>query len=119
MEQATKRILTACIIVSAAGITLITALDYEGNARTMDIAEIGSKMAGENAIVCGAVISKSISSSGTAFITLAGNSSKIRLVFFKNEVHETENISRGRSLCARGTIQMYNGSAEIIGRKIV
>lgn len=122
MEQTAKRTLIACILVSLAGIAFITALDYEDNTRTMDITKIDNKLAGETIIVCGDVKSKSVSSSGITFITLAEKNSKaqtIPLVFFKNEVHETENISRGRSLCARGTIQIYNRSVEIIGRKIV
>jgi len=125
MEETAKRILIACIIASIAGIasiTLITALDYESNMETTNIAEISSKMAGENTVVCGYVKSKSISQSGTTFITLAEKNSKtqtIPLVFFKNEARQTGNISRGQSICARGIIQIYNGSAEIIERKII
>ena len=124
MEPITKRILIACIIASIIGITLITALDYYGDTRTANITEIDSKMAGENIIICGIMKSKSVSKSGTIFMTLADKSSKVKtaqtipLIFFKNEVHETENISKGLEVCVRGTILIYNRSAEIIGRKI-
>ncbi len=119
MEKNTKKILIACIAFSFLGITLIAALDYVSAAGAVNVSEIDSKHIGENIIVCGIVKSKSISQSGTTFMTLAENGKKIPFVFFKNEMHEAENISRGSSICARGTIQMYNGSAEIIGRRVV
>lgn len=115
----TKKILIACIVFSIMGITLITALDYEIDAKRANISEIDSKLAGENIVVCGTVKSKSVSQSGTTFLALYENGSKARLIFFKNEQHEIENISRGEIICAKGVVQIYNNSAEIIGRKII
>ena len=124
MEPTAKSTLIACIAFSILGIALITAFDYDykGSVNTINISEIDRKMAGENIIACGIVKSKSVSQSGTTFLTLADRGSKtqfISLVFFKNEMHEIENISRGENVCAKGVVQIYNGSAEIIGRKII
>ncbi len=124
MEPTAKRTLTACIAFSLIGIALITAInyDYEDAIKTVNISEIDRKMSGENIIICGIVKSKSVSKSETTFVTLADKNSKtqtqfLSLVFFKNEMHETKNISRGSNICARGTVQIYNGSVEVIARK--
>ena len=119
MSYTTKKILIACIASSFLGIAFITAADYETDVNRVNISEISSKIAGENIIACGVIKSKSVSESGTTFLTLAENGSKARLVFFKNDMHETENVSRGESICAKGVVQIYNNSAEIIGRKII
>lgn len=112
--------IAACIMLSVAGILLITATDLTEIVKAVNISEIGGGMSGENIITCGSVKSKSISPSGTAFILLGDGASRIRSVFFKNEMHETENATRGSDFCLKGTVKIYNGTTEIIGkRKII
>ncbi|MBU4300189.1 MAG: OB-fold nucleic acid binding domain-containing protein [Nanoarchaeota archaeon] len=115
----TKKILITCIAVSILGISLITAIDYGADAKRVNLSELGSKLAGENIMACGIVKSKSVSQTGTTFMTIAENGSKARIIFFKNERYKTENISRGESVCVNGVVQIYNNNAEIIGRKII
>lgn len=119
MKCTKNTMIAACIMLSAAGILLIAAIDLTGTEKEVNISQINSGISGENIITCGNVKSKSISPSGTAFIVLGNGTSKIRAVFFKNELHEVENATRGSDFCLKGTIKIYNGTAEIIGKKKV
>lgn len=115
----TNRYIIACITLSFLGIISIAAIGFEEKITPAEVSEITAGMAGENVMVCGTVKSKSISPSGTAFLTLANGSASIRAVFFKNEAREVENSSRGSKLCIKGNIQIYNGTLEIVGRKAI
>ncbi len=114
-----NKYLIACIALSLLGIILIAVVDFKENVAITKISEITDRMAGESIIACGVVKSKSISPSQTAFITLTNESASIRTVFFKNELREVEDSSRGSNLCVKGNIQVYNGTLEIVGRKVI
>lgn len=118
MDATNKKALAACIFLSFLGIAAIYALDIHDVPEAMKISAITKNMVGENIIACGIVKSKSVSPSETTFLALDGGNSRIRVVFFKNERSETENILRNSNVCIRGTVQIYNGSAEIIGKRL-
>ncbi|VVB60725.1 Exodeoxyribonuclease 7 large subunit [uncultured archaeon] len=115
----TNKYLIACVMLALIGIISIAAIGFEEDITPTEMPRITNRMAGENVIVCGIVKSKSISPSGTAFMSLADGSTSIRAVFFKNEVREVQNSSRGTNLCIKGNIQIYNGTLEIVGRRAI
>lgn len=119
MDETNKKALLACIFLSFIGIASIYALDIHNNPEIMKIPAIAGNMAGENIIACGIVKSKSVSPSATTFLALADGNSRIRVVFFKNERSEAVNISRNSNVCVSGTVRVYNGSVEIIGKRLL
>ena len=117
MEFKNKKLAATCILMSIIGILSIAAIDIGSEAKAVKISEISREIAGENILVCGTVKSKSISQSENAFLVLSEEKSSISVVFFKNEVGEVENISRGSKICVSGAVQTYNGTTEVIGRR--
>jgi len=108
----------ACVAVSIAGLIIMIVSNSFYDAPRIELGSITKEMAGEKVVLCGTAGTSRDNGKGTVFLKLSSGGKTFDAVFFQDVSEKAAAIKSGREICIEGTVQVYNGDLELVGRKI-